>query len=390
MDKSKIKGLCIVSFFTVLLYLLLTNIPAIGEALLWISGLLSPFIAGIILAFILDGITGFLERMLFARILRNTRAEKRRTFAALSTLVLSLAVITALFIFIIPQISASIQTLASNINVYLSSFQKLLEDLQTKLDIPDFVLEKIDTMIRDGSEGIINFVSQAIPSMLNFALSMGNTVMNFLITLTVSIHLLFGKKKMLRTYHRVIESFFHERILHTLADLSETALPVFRKYINGQLLDASIIGFVSFIFLFVFGFPYPLLISLLMGVSNIIPFFGPFIGATPSFLLILMINPIQALWYLVFVIVLQQIDGNVMAPKIIGDSVGLPPIWVLFSVAVGGSLFGLPGMVFGTPIMATIYAILKKSVNKREAAKHVLNADSPEDSSNETQNFDKI
>ena len=379
MDRGKIRAYCLITFATVLFYLAVVNIPVIGGTIVWVFHLFSPFIFGIILAFIFDGITNFLNRKVISKIFSKTKPEKRRAISGICTIFLSIGVISLLFTFILPEIIESIQKLASNIQTYLSSFRVLLSDLQERWDIPDFVTEKLDSMIREGSESLLNYITQSIPSMLNFAISMGNSLMNFLIALTVSIHLLFSKHKMLKNYHRVINAFAKKTHIEALQDLSDTALPVFRKYINGQLLDATLIGVISFIFLYFGGFPYAILISLLMGISNIIPFFGPFIGATPSFLLILMINPVQALWYLIFVIVLQQFDGNFMAPKIIGDSVGLPPIWVLFSVTIGGALFGISGMIFGTPVMATLYAIVRRAVIHREEKRDALSSSLSED-----------
>ena len=371
MDKSKIKGYCLVSSFTVILYLVLTNLSRLGGILLWLSSLLSPFLAGIIIAFVLDGVASFLERRILSGFAKKTKDKTLRTISVAITLLLALGVIALLFIFILPQLIESIQKLAASIPFYLTSFHSLLDNISAEITLPDSIIHQIDEMAQNATETLINYISHStIPSMLNFAVSMGNGIFKTFITLTVSIYLLLGKKTLLSNLHRLLHAVLQEKLLYWFRELSDTALPVFRKYINGQLLDASIVGLVSIVFLSVAQFPYAILIGVMMGVSNVIPFFGPFIGAAPSFLLILMIDPIKAVWYLIFVIVLQQLDGNVLAPKIIGDSVGIPPLYVLFSVTVGGSLFGIPGMIFGTPVIATIYAIVKRTVKIRELKKN--------------------
>ena len=369
MNKSKIKGYCLVSFFTVVLYLVLTHIPSIYETIRWIFRLLSPFIIGIIFAFILDGITVFLSTFVFGKLFKKMGEDAIRRISVLFTLLLSIGVVCLLFTFIIPQVVQSVQKLAGDIPGYVASAQSFLSDLSTRADIPEAMHTKLTETLADASNGIIDYISRALPSMLNFAVSMGNSLLNTFISITVAIYFLIGKKKLLSSFYRFRVAFFPKKLFTAFQELSDTALPVFRKYINGQLLDASIIGVVSIIFLTLADFPYAILIGVMMGISNVIPFFGPFIGATPSFLLILMIDPVKAIWYLVFVIILQQLDGNLLAPKIIGDSVGLPPIFVLLSVTLGGSLLGVPGMIFGTPVMATIYAITARLVRNREKSK---------------------
>ena len=366
LDKAKIKGYCIVSAFAIFFYFALTNLSNISDTVRWIARLLSPFIVGAIFAFILDGVAIFFQRMIFTKGLKKVKENRARQVSAFLSLFLFIGFVVLIFTFIIPQLVESVQKLASDISGYLPTVQDFLNDFSTRADIPDVIRAKIDEIVNDASTVIIDAVSRAIPSVLNFAISTGTSVLNAFIAVTVAIYLLFGKKQLLHSFNRFRVAFFPPKLLYVFQELSETALLVFRKYINGQLLDAAIIGVVSVVFLSLMNYPYAVLIGVLMGISNIIPFFGSFIGATPSFLLILLIDPVKAFWYLVFVIVLQQINGSVLAPKIIGDSVGLPAIFVLLSVILGGSLFGFTGMIFGTPMLGTIYAVVARIVRIRE------------------------
>ena len=181
----------------------------------------------------------------------------------------------------------------------------------------------------------------------------------------ISIYLLIDKEKFFALGKKVTASLFNEKHTRVILDLAKRTNLTFGRFIGGKIVDSAIIGVLTFIILTIFKMPYVLLISVIIGITNVIPFFGPFIGAIPSAIIILFVSPIQAIWFLVIVLVIQQVDGNIIGPKILGDSIGISAFWILFSILVAGKLFGLVGMIIGVPMFALIYSIIKDVIEAR-------------------------
>ena len=194
-----------------------------------------------------------------------------------------------------------------------------------------------------------------------------NVLKNFFIAIIICAYFLNSKDLFAAQSKKVIVAFFSEHTAKEILDGASFTNKTFGGFINGKIIDSLIIGLLCFVCMTIFGWEYTLLISCIVGITNIIPFFGPFIGAIPSALLLLMVDPEQCMWFLVFILALQQFDGNILGPKILGDSTGLASFWVLFAVLVGGGLFGFIGMVIGIPVFAIIYAYATRSINRRLA-----------------------
>lgn len=370
MDKQKIRGYCLVSAFTVVLYLALSNLNRLSGALRVAADLLMPFFVGVAIAFVLNNVMAFFEEKVFYRLAqgKNPRAARMvRPLSLISTYLLTFAAFGVLLWVVVPQLAASIVTLGNNIPAYLESLKALGSRLEGEISLPAEALEQISVWFSQAADALLNFLVDFFPRMLGYIVSFGGGVVTFVIGIVVSIHLLMGKEKLLSQVRRLGRAFLPERTADWLGGAARVSVETFGNYVSGQLLDAMIVGIVSVIGLSIFRFPYAMLIGVVMGITNIIPFFGPFIGAVPGVFILLMINPIRAAWYVLFVIVVQQVDGNIIAPKVIGGSVGLPPLWVLFAVTIGGGLFGVAGMILGTPVFAIIYILLGRATRAREA-----------------------
>ncbi|MEM1484535.1 AI-2E family transporter [Oscillospiraceae bacterium PP1C4] len=371
MDKHKIKSYCIVATFTVVLYLGLSNLNKLSGMVGMMLHLLAPFIIGLVIAFILNDMMTFFERKVFYR-LGNGKSSKSanliRGLSLLATYLLMFAGIAILLTVVVPQLATSIAQLGINIPIYTTSLQKLAEQLSAQFSLPPEIWTEINSWFQGTAKALLDFVVSYVPRVFDFVVSFGGGVFNGIIGVIVSIHILLCKEQLLSQLARLNRAFMPKPAANFAADSAVITAQTFGNYVTGQLLDALLVGIVSVLGLSILGFPYAMLIGFVMGVTNIIPFFGPFIGAVPGFFIILMIDPIKALWYILFVLIVQQIDGNIIAPKIIGSSVGLPPLWVLFAVTVGGALFGVVGMVLGTPIFAVFYILLGRSTRAREAA----------------------
>ncbi|MGI5966261.1 AI-2E family transporter [Anaerotruncus rubiinfantis] len=372
LDSQKIKGYCMVSAFTVVLYLGLSNLHRLSGLLSTVIGLLTPFIIGLVIAFILDGVVMTFEK-LFKGLAHHQNKKLRglaRPLSILCTYLLMAAGISVLVTVVVPQLATSLTQLGNSIPGYLISLQQIAERLSLELNLDQAVWDEISQWFNTLVGQMLAFIPQLlkmVPQMLDLLASVGGGVFNFVIGLIVSIYLLLSKEKLLSQLSRLNRAFLPEKASGTVAETAKIASQTFSNYVTGQLLDALIVGVVSVIGLTIFRFPYAMLIGVVMGITNVIPFFGPFIGAVPGVIIIFMVSPVRALWYILFVVVVQQIDGNILAPRIIGNSVGLSPIWVLFAVTVGGGLFGVPGMVLGTPVFAIVYILIGRATRKREA-----------------------
>ena len=196
-------------------------------------------------------------------------------------------------------------------------------------------------------------------------MSVASSIWNIILGIIISVYLLMDKEKFFALGKKVVTSLLNEKHTTIVLDLANRTNLTFGRFIGGKIVDSAIIGVLTFIILAIFKMPYVLLISVIIGVTNIIPFFGPFIGAIPSAIIILFVSPIQALWFLVIILVIQQVDGNIIGPKILGDSIGISAFWILFSILVAGKLFGLVGMIIGVPMFALIYSVIKDIIEAR-------------------------
>ena len=369
MNLRRVREYCVAAAFTVVLYLGLSHLGPLLEAVRWLSNLLMPFIIGVVAAFILNRVMACLEKRVFCRLLpwEGPKLQKRRRgLALLSTYLLLLAAILVVACIVAPQLTTSVMILARNMNGYLDSLARLGNWAAQELVLPPELIQQLNEWFSQAAAWLMQFLVDFIPRMLGALVSVSGSIVTFVIGLVVAAHILLNKEQLLSQGRRLCRAFLPRRAVATLSVTGRIAVEAFGNYLTGQLLDAAIVGVCSVVGLTVLGFPYAMLIGVVMGLTNIIPFYGPFIGAVPGVLLLLMVSPVRALWYIVFVVVVQQIDGNIVAPKIIGGSVGLPPLWVLFAVTVGGGIWGVPGMVFGTPLFAVVYRLLGRATRARE------------------------
>ena len=205
----------------------------------------------------------------------------------------------------------------------------------------------------------INVVTNVLPILGNVLKVVASSIWNIVLGLIVSIYLLIDKEKFCALSRKITCALFNEEHSQVAIDLAHRTNDTFGKYLSGKIIDSAIIGILTFIILTIFKMPYTILISVIIGITNIIPFFGPFFGAIPSFVIIMFVSPVKALWFLLIILIIQQLDGNVIGPKILGDSIGISAFWILFALLVAGKILGLVGMIIGVPLFAIIYSIIK-------------------------------
>ena len=326
--------------------------------------ILQPFIVGGVIAYLLNFILEFYER----KVLNNDKLKNIKSKRALSII---MTYITAGFIcylfaqFVVPQLVDSIVGLANNIPQYVTNLTLWIEDMSTKLNINQEYTDLFRTKWNEIVAFIVELGSNLIPLLTGLITSTLSGIWNIILGLIISIYLLIDKEKFYGLFRKSIYAGFNEKNAKYILKLARRSNNTFGNFLGGKILDSAIIGVLTFAILTVFKMPYTLLISVIIGITNIIPFFGPFFGAIPSAIIILFVSPIKALWFLVIILVIQQLDGNVIGPKILGDSIGISAFWILFSLLIAGKVLGLVGMIIGVPLFAIIYSVIKEVVESK-------------------------
>lgn len=348
-------------------YFILINLKRVSGILSSVSDILRPFIIAAIFAYIVNGPMMFFERQ-FGKLTdkKKPRPVLKRVLAIIAAWVASLAVLVLFFVIIVPDVKISITTLINNLPGYFESLKAFITALAEKYQLDISYLNSFMNfqVTADGIMEIIDKYSDAlIPQLANIAnisVQIGSFIADVIIAIIISVYLLFSKETLIAQLKKVLYALFNRKLADVSVRVARETHRTFSGFINGKLLDSLIIGILCFIGMSILKFEYALLISFIVGVTNVIPFFGPMFGAIPSVLLLLMIDPWHALWFAVFIFALQQLDGNVIGPKILGDSTGLPALWVMFAILVGGALWGVAGMFVGVPLFAVIYRFSKE------------------------------
>jgi len=325
-----------------------------------------PFIIGFTMAYLFNFILKFYEEnLLNFKIFNDLKPKIKRLIGLILTYATVVLLIYSFLKFIFPQVLSSIMGLVNDIPYYVSKITVLVNDFNSKYEIQEeyynFIVEKW-TQYR---ESIIKFATDLIPILGNTVKNILSSIWNIVLGLIISIYLLTDKEKVMALSKKVTRALFSEVRANRLIELVNRGNNIFGKFLIGKILDSFIIGILTFVVVTMAKMPYTILISFIIGITNIIPFFGPFIGAIPSAIIILFISPVKAFWFLVIVLVIQQIDGNIIGPKILGDSLGISAFWILFSLLITGKLFGLLGMIIGVPLFVFIYSIIKEIVEDR-------------------------
>ncbi|MGU8720645.1 AI-2E family transporter [Clostridium perfringens] len=363
---NKIKDYIFLSTYIILLIFFFINIKDIINFLYKFLGILKPFIWGIAIAFILNIPVKLIEKNL-----GNSKFFKgmKRSFSITLTFLFFILAITLFILFVIPQLLSSISTLMNSIPEYLSQFEKFLEVNAINNSQSQVMMQNIINELLNMWKEILKVTSQIVGTslgyLLDFTLGITYGVINFFLSLILAIYMLASKEILISQLKLIIYAFVSKNKADRIIELGKMCNEMFSKFILGQCTEALVIGVLCFIGMIILKMPYALLISVVIGVTALIPVFGAFLGTIPSAFIILIMDPIKALWFIIFIIVLQQLEGNLIYPRVVGSSIGLSALWVMFAMIVGGSLFGIIGMLIGIPIFGVLFKILKRVANKK-------------------------
>lgn len=374
LNKRSVKRILLIITFTVLLIWGVYNHKQLGEILLGIYSLISPFVIGLCIAYIVNVLLRPIEN-LWMKLLNKRKGkwpEKlKRPLCLLLTILLVIGIILAIVLIIMPELRDSVASLIDMIPSYAEEVQRWWVSLSTfldkySIDLPefDFKPDKLIDILKDGGTVLFNTTASVAGSIVT-------AVMNFVIAFAFSIYILAQKETLKRQSMKVLTAVMKPEKLDKLLNLLRLANKTFTNFITGQLTEAVIIGALCFIGMTIFRMPYAPAISVLVGFTALIPVFGAFIGTAVGAFLILLVKPIQAVWFVIFIIVLQQFEGNLIYPKVVGKSVGLPGIWVLVAVTVGGNAMGVMGMLISVPLCSVLYAVSREAVNNKLKMKRI-------------------
>lgn len=360
---------------SIIVFFAIYRLRDVSEVINVILAILTPFIYGLVMAYLLCPIYNFTVRSIYALTKRvNVNIPRPLTVskavASLVSIIVLLVVITGILWMIIPGL---VESIANIIQLLPDSMDSLRSWLDVKLVGWPEAQAVLNGWINNFTENAIAFVTERLlPEYSSIAAGISegvmgvfNVVKNFFLGIIICVYFLNSKENFAAQMKKIIMAVFSRKAADEIVQGAHFTNRTFGGFINGQIIDSFIIGLICFIVMTLFGWEYTLLISCIIGITNIIPFFGPFIGAIPSALLLLMVDTRQCIYFVIFIIILQQFDGNILIPKIQGSSTGLASFWVLFAVLVGGGLFGFIGMVIGIPMFAVIYAYVSRAINNR-------------------------
>ncbi|MBQ3481122.1 MAG: AI-2E family transporter [Oscillospiraceae bacterium] len=371
-----VTAFCVIAC-SILFYMALAYLPVIGTALKALGKILSPFIWGLIITYLLSPLYNGLYQGFFLPLAEKLAGKKKKpstglakALSVLLSIIVFLAMITALVYLIIPQLYASIETIVNNSPSYMEKLSEWSRNMLTNYpELRDFVTEKFEEIntnlfswVRETIlPGLGSFVSNLTAGVYYFIRAVYNIVIGIIVSAYLLSNMEAASARAKRLCYCVLGVERAEKLRRAIRFTDKT----FMGFINGKLLDSAIIGLICYIVCAILKMPYALLVSVIIGVTNIIPFFGPLIGAIPSAFIILLVDPIKCLIFVIFIIILQQIDGNIIGPKILGSSIGINGFWVMFSIILGAGLFSFWGMLLGVPVFVVIYTGINILVERR-------------------------
>ena len=353
---------------SIIFFFLIYRFDGFGNAISTLTDILMPFIYGAVIAYLLKPVCNTIEAFL-RRFIPEKMKNLINALSVTFTILFGLLLIYALCMMIIPQLITSVTTLYYTAQANITKFMYWANHLEF-IEKNEQIMELLNSAYAALNTNLDTWIKNTLlPSMQNIlsgaALGVLNVVVvlkNLVIGIIVAVYMLASRKRFVQQGKMVLYSVVKPRWASLITEELKYADRMFGGFINGKILDSAIIGVLCYIGCLIFKFPSALLVSVIIGVTNVIPFFGPFIGAIPATLLILIQNPIKALWFVLFVLVLQQLDGNIIGPKILGNTTGLSSFWVLFAILLFGGLWGFAGMIVGVPLFAVIYDVIKKLV----------------------------
>lgn len=379
LNKDNMKKIMYLIVFTILVLAAVLNLGTVLRFVVLLFNIIFPFALGGAIAFIINMPMQFIERNLFLRWKWKEKKQVQKIARPVSlvlSLVLILAVVAVVFFVVVPQLGDTVMRLSSDIRDFIPKAQawtmKLFDDNPQIVQWFNTLEINWEELVQSSVEFLRNGASSLVGSTFVVAKTIVSAATNFVIALVFAVYIVLQKEKLSVQITKIMYAFLPERFVERMLKVCTLSNRIFSHFLTGQCVEAVILGSMFFVTMLIFRFPYALLVGILIAFTALIPIFGAFIGCVVGTFLILMENPMQAVAFVIMFLVLQQIEGNLIYPHVVGNSVGLPSIWVLVAVTLGGSLMGIVGMLVFIPLISVIYTLLREFVYKRLKRKKLL------------------
>jgi len=361
------KSLIVLITYTILLIMALVNIRDVLYVVSKIFSLLSPFITGFVLAYIFN-----IPMQFFMKKLPEKLKTGRRIIAGILALVCILAFIVFVVSIIVPQLVDNIRLFISEFPGYVNTTETVIKEMLERYGMTDIVISQLEIYNQQIQSMVLDFATNILPKIMNITTIAIEKIKNLGMALVIAVYFVISKDTLLKQVNKVCQAFMNCSTYKKGKEIVDLTNSTFSNFISGQMLEACIIAVLCYIGASLLQIEYPLILSVIIGCTNIIPIFGPIIGTILCGILLLIVNPLHVFVFVIFGIILQQFECNIIYPRVVGSSVGLSGVWVLLAITVGGGLFGVIGMVFGLPMFAVVYRLFANEVNKRLKEKGII------------------
>lgn len=367
------KNIILIITYIALIIFVLVNFEKILSILGYIINIFSPFIFGAIVAFVLNVLVNFIERKLFGKVKKKTWLKIKRPLCIAISVVLVIFIIVFIMNLLIPQLKNSVSLFTDS----LPTYKEDIINIMNKFNLEETTIKKVSDYLDNFGKVITDYIKgnskDVITVTTEVATSLIAIISKAVIAIVFAIYIIAQKETLKRQFNKLMSAYLKPRTVNRINKYASMANTTFSNFVTGQCLEALIFGSLCFLGMLILRLPYATTIAVLLGFTALIPVFGAFIGTFLGAFLILMISPIKAIIFVVFILVLQQIEGNLIYPKVVGKSVGLPGIWVLLSVTIGASVGGILGMLIATPLCSLLYILLRQAVNDRINSNKIVN-----------------
>ncbi len=361
-SQKTIKAAMLLVTFTVALIYIVFHLEQAGSFLSTLFSLFSPFLLGIAVAFVLNVLLKLFEDRIFGFLKRkNSKIWQKcgRGICVLLSFIMVFLILGGIIFFVVPELANSIQILTAAIPSYVVTFTNWLNEVLTKFDLDQLK----ETVMQIDWTSFLTQASQVttdlVGSVATATMGVASGVLTFVMSLIFAVYMLFSKEKLIKNLKRVLYAFLPPKRAQKVISVGSLASNIFSGFVTGQVTEALILGCLCYLGMSIIRLPYALLISVIVSLTSLIPILGAYLGGAIGAFILLIIDPLYCLWFLIFLVILQQVEGNLIYPRVVGTSIGLPGIWVLLAILVCGNLWGIPGILMGVPLFSVVYTLLR-------------------------------
>lgn len=367
LNRLTIKHALLLITYTVALIWVILHMHEVVDVINMIIGMMKPFIYGIMMAFIFN-----IPLKFFLNKFPDSLKQWKKPLAVLCSIVVVFGILIFIILIVVPVLVESIANLVATLPVYFEDTMRAINKMVQNGTIPKEVLDSIGQYAEQIQNSILNALKNIVPQIISMASGFASGLANLGMAFVIAVYLTISKDKLISQLKKFLYAFTSTRVNTFLLKVGKLTNVTFSNFVAGQLVEAVIIGVMCYIGCLIFRFPYAPILSVVIGCTNVIPYFGPFLGTGFGAFLVALVNPLQAVFFIIFGSVLQQIESNLIYPRVVGTTVGLSGLWVLFAITIGGGLFKLPGMILGLPVFSVIYTLIREAMNKRIKEKQRL------------------